>query len=96
MKPGESFRTDEFVSGQNLHSGSWNYLRVIPAWLESAHGFSSCTLEAFYCINMYAQGVLRYSVSVGNVAFWNKNSGQKENHWLVEVWVLTGLDYKVG
>lgn len=41
MKPGESFRTDEFVSGQNLHSGSWNCLRVTPAWLESARGFSS-------------------------------------------------------
>lgn len=64
----ESFRTDECVSGQNLHSGSFNYLRVIPASPESTRAFGS-SLEAFYCTTKHLQDVLRYSLSVGNVAF---------------------------
>lgn len=56
----ESFRTDEFVSGQNLDSGSFNCLHVIPLFYLSLRMSLVPALKAFYCINKHVQDVLRY------------------------------------
>lgn len=80
MKPMESFSTDEFVSGQNPAAGPLDCLRVIslncPLFYLSLKWVYFRYFLSFCCINKHVQDVFRYSASVGNGVFRNRNG-----HW---------------